>query len=224
MIDSEKLRLQGVLFAACRSGNLEQVRECVKKGCDTSGVFDDICSYLSIAVYEGHREVVQYLLKNGADPSSDNSSLEAAYTGNAEILQVLLNNGCDPNLVATTGTGETALHVAACRGFLEGATDCVRRLLAAGADPNVHTENRVDSPTYGGAYVVGETPVHLAAAFGDEGMVRLLIDGGADPVAKDADGHMPRQYLARQQRGIPHVVVDPSALRDVLPYKTPENG
>ena len=224
MKQGENGQLQRQFFTACREGNLQQAKDCVERGCVVNGVFDEICSYLAISVYEGHKDVVQYLLEKGADPSRDNAPLEAAYTGNAEILQVLLNNGCDPNVVARTGTGETPLHVAACRGHRKSTTDCVRQLLSAGANPNVHANNRVDSPTYGGAYVVGETPLHLAAAFGDEDMVRALLDAGADPMAKDADGHTPRQYYARQQRDEPHVLLKHGALRDLLPCKGPENG
>ena len=63
MNDGENTQLQEKLFAACQSGNLEQVRDCVGEGCDTAGVFDGICSYLSISVYEGHRDIVQYRLR-----------------------------------------------------------------------------------------------------------------------------------------------------------------
>ena len=117
-------------------------------------------------------------------------------------------------------TGETQLHVAACRGGHPGTTECVRLLVEAGANPNVHTENRVNSETYGGAYVVGETPLHLAAAFGDEEMIRLLLDAGADPVAKDANRHTPRFYFARQQRDEPHVlIVNKREIQNLLPIR-----
>ena len=203
MNHNEKLKMR--CWAACHAGQLEQVKECVAQGCDLNGVVDEINTCLAISVHGGHEDIVRYLLDNGAD-INDTSQMEACYLGNVEMLKILLKHGADPNWKQPT-TGETQLHVAACRGGQSGTTECVRLLLEAGANPNIHTENRVNSDTYGGAYVVGETPLHLAAAFGDNEMIQLLLDAGADPVARDADGHTPRFYFARQQRDQPHIKI-----------------
>ena len=144
------------------------------------------------------------------------AQLEAVNFGYADVLSILLEAGANPNW-KEPDTGETPLHVATFRGQREGATECVRRLLAAGADPNVHTKNRVGSATYDGTYVVGETPLHWAAAFGSQEMIRLLIDAGADILALDADGHTPRHYLAHHQRGNePHLVLSRDAFCEII--------
>ena len=214
MNDNEQLRMR--CWAACHAGQLDQVKECVAEGCDINGVVDEINTCLAISVHGGHADIVRYLLDYGADVN-DTSQMEACYLGNADMLTILLDHGADPNWKQPT-TGETQLHVAACRGSHSGTSECVWLLLEAGANPNVHTENRVDSETYGGAYVVGETPLHLAAAFGDEDMIHLLLEAGADPVAKDADGHTPRFYFARQQRNEPHVVITKKReIQELLP-------
>jgi ankyrin repeat protein len=42
----------------------------------------------------------------------------------------------------------------------------------------------------------GETPLHLAAAFGRKDAVELLLDYGADPSATDGDGLTPAELAA----------------------------
>ena len=41
------------------------------------------------------------------------------------------------------------------------------------------------------AFLKGETPLHRAAAYGDENMIKLLLEAGADPSIKDANGDTP---------------------------------
>jgi hypothetical protein len=57
-------------------------------------------------------------------------------------------------------------------------SEAVRLLLSAGADVNARN-------------IVGETPLHDAAANGQSEVAALLIAGGADPVASDDDGWSP---------------------------------
>jgi espin len=64
----------------------------------------------------------------------------------------------------------TALHYAA-RG---GHSECVRLLVAAGADPNVQDERRI-------------TPLHFAVVGGHALCVKLLLDHHADPFREDLD-------------------------------------
>lgn len=60
----------------------------------------------------------------------------------------------------------TPLHVAA----REGRADAVRRLLAAGADPNAHQDERI-----------GNTPISEAVHGGHPEIVAMLLRAGADP-------------------------------------------
>ncbi len=133
-----------------------------------------------------------------------------------DCLTALLNNGADPDSVIPH-TRESGLHMAASFGFQQTATECVRRLLDAGADPNVHTATRVESGTWAtGVYTMGETPLHLAVTFGDETMVRLLVDAGADIHAEDAYGHTPMVWCARARRSEKHKQVSADRLISIL--------
>ena len=86
----------------------------VAEGCDLNGVVDEVNTCLAISVHSGHEDIVRYLLQNGAD-INDTSQMEACYVGNVGMLKILLEHGADPNWKQPT-TGETQLHVAACRG------------------------------------------------------------------------------------------------------------
>jgi len=91
----------------------------------------------------------------------------------------------DPKLdvpgAAAAEDGFTMLHLAALRGHAL----CVEVLLSAKA------------PTGAATASSGSTPLHCAALHGHKAVVELLLEGvsggsgGADPRARDADGHTP---------------------------------
>jgi len=167
---------------------------------------------LDAALHGGHLQLFEFLLEAGADPNgigygSKTPLMAAVNYQFLESIELLLKNGADVNL-ASPLTGETPLHVAALRGFAEKSTECVRVLLDAGANPNVHTKANVVTPSLAsGTTVCAETPLHFAAAFGDEEMVRLLIDAGADIHAENAHGETARIWFGRHQRSAAHLVV-----------------
>lgn len=95
----------------------------------------------------------------------------AAYFGHASLVRVLLEAGADPDAVTTGGARLRPIHSAVAG---RDAT-AVRYLLEAGADVSVRQAG-------------GITPLMAAAQHGDEAIVRLLLDHGADPRAPDDQG------------------------------------
>jgi ankyrin repeat protein len=95
---------------------------------------------LFAAIRGGNAEVVEHLLKNGAQlrvtGRHQQTPLQvAAYIGYEDVVQVLLNHGVD---VDERGPwGETALHWAA----VKGNTDVAALLLEKGADANSQTSS-----------------------------------------------------------------------------------
>jgi len=73
----------------------------------------------------------------------------------------------------------------------------VRLLLDAGADPNARTiPGRETGAFMRDVRTRGETPLHRAAAFGDEAMIGLLLEKGADKTLHDANGDTPLSWAS----------------------------
>jgi len=105
---------------------------------------------------------------------------EAAAFGDLDRLSEILSEA--PELVdARSGDGFTPLHLAA----FFGQTDAVRLLLARGAD--------VDP--VGTAWMTG-TPLHAAAAGSHAAIVRMPLEAGADPTARQRHGFTPLHAAA----------------------------
>jgi ankyrin repeat protein len=107
----------------------------------------------------GHKpELVNAYSEDGFQPIG-----LAAYFGHVSIVDYLIKAGAMVNTPSKNSLKVTPLQSAVAGGHLEVA----RRLLEAGANPNVREGS-------------GYTPLHTAAHNGDIEIVRSLIFGGAD--------------------------------------------
>ena len=103
------------VFEDCRKGNLTHLKQLVQLKKDTINSKNEYgFSPLIIAVYRDQKEIVQYLLEQGANVdfiSGEGSALMAAcYKSNEEFVKLLLKKGANPNLQNEIGT--TALMYA----------------------------------------------------------------------------------------------------------------
>jgi ankyrin repeat protein len=131
---------------------------------------------LMAAIYRGHSEVVDLLLKAGAG----RDIFAASAVGNTDALeQALATNPAAVSSVAYDGW--TPLHLAA----FFGRTPAADRLLAAGADINAVSSNSLHN-----------TPLHAAVAGGHVEVALRLIERGADVNSSDAGGHTPLHIAA----------------------------
>uniref|UniRef100_T1HIN4 non-specific serine/threonine protein kinase n=1 Tax=Rhodnius prolixus TaxID=13249 RepID=T1HIN4_RHOPR len=99
---------------------------------------------------------------------------QSALWDNAELLEDLLRGDQLSNMNSQDSWGRTPLHAAA---TTENST-CLRILLQAGADPNIPSGPRGDN----------KTPLHVCAEHGFLNNIILLVQNGADLMAKDANG------------------------------------
>jgi len=146
---------------------------------------------LLFAATVGDVESARLLLQAGADandsqPDGVSALVLAAHSGHGDLGALLLESGADPN---TFGSGYAALHAAILRSDL----DLVKVLLDYGADPDVRiakgTPLRRDTTDWNlPATLIGSTPYLLAARFLESGIMRALVDGGADPHQTLPDG------------------------------------
>ena len=160
-------------------------------------------SLIKWCAYYGDVSAIKHLLSHGASleglgPNFDLNG--AVFHGHWQLCQFLLELGADPNM-ALSRTGETPLHNALCKSNRPAANLIIKLLLACGALPKVHTKERAETGAFmRDAYTKGETPLHRAAAFGNEETVQLLLDAGADKQAKDINGDTPLSWASWHQR------------------------
>ncbi|MBN3284169.1 TNKS2 protein, partial [Polyodon spathula] len=125
------------LFEACRNGDLERVKKLINpenvNSRDTAGRKS---TPLHFAAGFGRKDVVDYLLQNGANVHAcDDGGLislhNACSFGHAEVVNLLLRHGADPN--SRDNWNYTPLHEAA----IKGKIDVCIVLLQHGADPTI---------------------------------------------------------------------------------------
>lgn len=140
-------------------------------------------SSLHLVCKNGEIADCRLLLEQGADINAqDEDGLTplhlAAGLGRLDIVKFLLERGAD--IEAKEKYGCTPLHYA-------GERAIAKCIIEHGADIEVKTKS-----VFGGA-----TPLHLVAASGALGVVKLLLEQGADINAKDEDGLTPLQIANR---------------------------
>lgn len=149
--------------------------------------------------YYGDVSAIRFLLTQGTPLEALGENLDlngAAFHGHWQLCQFLLERGADIQH-ALPDTGETALHAALCKANRPAADLVVEVLLDGGADPNRATRPGVETGAFmRDARTRGETPLHRAAAYGSEQVVRRLLDAGARSDARDANGDAPLAWAS----------------------------
>ncbi|XP_059150354.1 ankyrin repeat domain-containing protein 27-like [Physella acuta] len=126
---------------------------------------------LHIAAYYGQALLIDLLIKNNAVvDATDYLGLTplhlACQRGYQNVMLLLLHFGAD--VMMTDNEGNSALHLSCANGH----EDCVKALVFYDANLrrlNINAQNEV-----------GDTPLHLAAKWGFENIVRTLLENGAD--------------------------------------------
>ncbi len=154
-------------------------------------------------VYYNDTTALKAVLNAGGDLRSINLNNElgnAAFFGHWKVVDFLIKQGADVNF-AIPETGETPLHSALCKAGRPYFLYVLKLLVENGADVNAKT---IPGKETGGfmrdVRTKGETPLHRAAAYGDEAMIQYLIDNGADKQARDAHGNSPISWASEHLR------------------------
>jgi hypothetical protein len=121
--DLNRVNAEGeqALMHAAWQGHIDAVRWLLARGAQVSRP-DRQWSALHYAVFAGHDEIAQLLIRAGADVNarSTNGStvlMMAAREGHADLTQILLARGADPGL--RNDTGDTALNWSLRQGHLD---------------------------------------------------------------------------------------------------------
>ena len=140
---------------------------------------------LFLASLEGKREVVELLLDAGAEVDKAEKDgrtplVAASIDGDKDVVKLLLDGGAEVD--KADNAGRTPLFYAG----LYNNPDVVQLLLDSGADldraVNLHS---------------GATRLHWASKVGLLGMVRSLLEAGADVNSQDDKGETPLHWAAR---------------------------
>jgi ankyrin repeat protein len=197
------------LFKAIQEGDLKTVSESLAS--DPSLLYaknENGVSPLMFAVYYGQRAAVDVLLAHGLEtnifeaaalgqtnrvsellddhPNSLDAFSEdgfpplglAAFFGHAETAAFLLRNGADPDLAATNPMQVRPIHAAVANRNEQIGFMLAKLLVDHGAEVNVKQHG-------------GWTPLHEAAAHGQNEIVKLLLQHGANPHTASDDGKTP---------------------------------
>lgn len=179
------------LLEEITDGRTDLVFEYLAAGHPASSTDKDGVSLVRWCFYYGDVSALKYLLAGGAtlDSLGENFDLvSASFHGHWRLCKFLLERGANPNHAAAD-TGETPLHATLCNANRLSRNLVMKVLLAHGANPNVKTKPGVETGSFmRDCRTKGETPLHRAAAFGDEEAIQLLLDSGATVDVKDANG------------------------------------
>ncbi len=189
------------LLFAVRNNRYETVKFLLEQGANVNDKIPDGTSALSLAILNADFDLAAMLLDSGADPNVPDPRGHPLH-----VVVWLHQPGAPPDFARN---GEDPRPVPRPSGTLSHL-DMAKKLLAKGADPNAPItwkERRFGSgglarnpPTLniGRHYLAyeGATPFYLAARNGDEPMMRVLADGGADPVQATRFGVTPLMAAA----------------------------
>ncbi len=206
--------LNDALIAAAWRNDVDEAALLIEQGADVNAKDTTIQSAYLIATSEGFLDLLTLTLDNGADigarDSYDGTGLiRAADRGHAVVIGRLLQAGIEVDHI--NNLGWTALHEAIILG--DGGpryVDCVRLLLAGGADPTLPSQRdgatpleHAESRGFGTIAMTirkviqsdppkGATEALFAAArVGDADGVVIALRAGANPASPDQDGMTP---------------------------------
>jgi uncharacterized protein len=156
--------LTPLLFAA-RDGNLETVKVLLEAGADVNQQSEYGWTALLVATHNRFYQLAVFLLEKGAQPNLANEG------------------GWNPLYLATDNRNIEAGDYPTRKPDMDHL-DYIKRLLAAGANPNLRMHSSTETRTvftHQWLYEEGATPFLRAAQSGDVVLMKLLLEHGADP-------------------------------------------
>lgn len=178
-----------------------------------AGSYDDFFS----AVKRDDADTIMALLQRGFDvnalnPAGEHGLILAIREPSPKVIKVLLD-WPKVHIEARTAQDESPLMLAA----LKGMTELCQQLIAKGADVNKPGWAPLHYAATNGhlaamallleqfAYIDaaspnGTTPLMMAASYGTEPAVKLLLEAGADPLLKNSQGLSAIDFAQRANR------------------------
>ncbi|CAB0040658.1 unnamed protein product [Trichogramma brassicae] len=206
--------------AACISGCEEAVEKFLEHGQDPNFVPQEVAEYaeppVHLAMEYGRKEVLELLLRRGADPNVTNKDgltpllyvCKLRYD-DYEVVEMFFEI-CDVTqkavqVDARDDSGKTALHWSVVRGHENIVESLLKRSDSPKLTPRRVTRQSIrDTQRRVKVNAVdnyGQTPLHLAVEGSNERIIELLLRNGADPNFADEEGYAPLQMICQRDYG-----------------------
>ena len=204
------------LMIAARTGSVDVVRALLAAGADpNASVAETGATALMWAMDEAHAGVVRVLLEQGAMISASTNKgftplMTAARYGNTELAALLIEAGADVNATGADGTHALPLAI------LYGQYEFAHFLLEHGADPDasmggIHALHAAAGKVshwlthwarqHGGSGLGSSIYEPGLGMDGRLGMVKALLEHGADPNVRITTSAMFMSYIGWPKRG-----------------------
>ncbi|WVZ62074.1 hypothetical protein U9M48_011861 [Paspalum notatum var. saurae] len=177
MLARGQLELPVTLCYAASKGDDFLMHQLLKRGVDPNESDNYWHSALHVAASDGHEQCVKLLLEHGADPNARDTQgrvplWEALSRRQHAAAQLLVDAGAD------LASGDAALYA---RAAVEADDAALLEEVA-----------RHGGDVTAACWDDGVTALHRAVLQGNAGMVRVLLEHGADADREDAGGRTPR--------------------------------
>ncbi|KAK3599325.1 hypothetical protein CHS0354_009809 [Potamilus streckersoni] len=186
IIDQENTIYDKCLALASQGGDLDLVKFFIEKGAyiDTESPPSKETPLFQAISHE-HEDVALFLIAEGADVNKiptrkiHNSCLHVSCQfGQAQVVDALLET--DLQIDMKNKNCVTPLHFA----LMFKKEKIAKKLIEKGCDINL-SSGRLD-----------KTPLHLSSEMGLGNITEMILEKGADPMAKDKKGHSPMHYAS----------------------------
>jgi ankyrin repeat protein len=173
------------LHNAARADKLNIARELFKRGAEVDARGGNNFTPLHQAAMNGNADMVRFLLAHKADINAKDDLEETPFfkalvERRRTVVDVLMDFSPEVN-GASLHQKQTPLILAIFQGYFDVAVELIRR----GADVDARE------------VFLGNAPLHFAVQQKHAGLVRLLLDKGADPMVKNKFGRTPAEQAER---------------------------
>jgi len=158
------------------NGKLEELKAIIEKDHSLANfLFGNDESILTQASYNGHFEIVKYIISKGADIEhknkwNSNSLMNASMQGHTKIVKSLIDKGAKVN--EKGGDDNTALHFA----LMHNQPETAKLLLKNEAKVGVVNSR-------------GQTPILMASWYGNPDVMKVLVELGANVNFTSSNGN-----------------------------------
>ncbi|WP_299537147.1 ankyrin repeat domain-containing protein [Ulvibacterium sp.] len=191
------------IFMRIASGRTDAVLELMSKKNWKSLIVADYPSIFQWLIFYNDVTALRLVEQEGLAIKSmdlNNDLCDAAFFGHWQTCDFLIKRGANVNHQHPDNS-ETPLHAALCKAGRPYYHNVVRVLLESGANPNIVTTPNLETGSFmRDVRTCGETPLHRAAAYGDEKIIELLLKNGAKKEVKDANGDTPLSWASKHLR------------------------